>query len=234
MNYYKKIKEDLNNLCLECKFFNTNDCVKSKCSVGFAENAIKASNKDTIQIINDGIKLIPKNDTKLYNKNLIAKSIASICMLCKECSQYHDNNCTISLARQSLERTYLVNDIDFTGSILTYLLNISKQDKDFADKIKSEYDIMRNHPNEDIIMDKNFIGKKHPILVNLKENETYLWCTCGKSSNLPFCDGSHIGSTFSPLSFTAKKTEKINLCACNNTKNPPFCDGTHLTLTIKK
>lgn len=124
MNYYKKIKEDLNNLCLECKFFNTNDCVKSKCSVGFAENAIKASNKDTIQIINDGIKLIPKNDTKLYNKNLIAKSIASICMLCKECSQYHDNNCTISLARQSLERTYLVNDIDFTGSILTYLLNI--------------------------------------------------------------------------------------------------------------
>lgn len=234
MNYYQKIKEDLNNICLECKFYNTKDCIKSKCSIGFAENAIKASNKDSIQIIDDGVKLLPKNDTKLYNKNLIAKSITSVCMLCKECSQSHNNNCTISLARQSLERIYLTDDVNFNGSILMYLFNVSKQDQELADKIRNEYYAMRNQPNEEINIDKNSIGKKHPILVDLKENETYLWCTCGKSSNLPFCDGSHIGSNFVPLSFTSKKTEKVNLCACNNTKNPPFCDGSHLKLNIKK
>lgn len=155
-------------------------------------------------------------------------------MVCKECNQSHDDNCTISLARQSLERTYLMNDVDFPGSVLMYLFNISKQDQDLADKIRGEYDIMRNMTKKEIIMDISSIGKKHPISTDLRENETYLWCSCGKSSNLPFCDGAHIGSEFSPLSFTAKRSGKVNLCACNNTKNPPFCDGSHLKLQIKK
>ncbi|WP_156625718.1 CDGSH iron-sulfur domain-containing protein [Clostridium tertium] len=79
-------------------------------------------------------------------------------------------------------------------------------------------------------MDKSLIAKKTPILVDLKENETYLWCTCGKSSNVPFCNGAHIGTDFTPLSFVAKKTGKAKLCACNHTKTPPYCDGSHLKL----
>lgn len=230
MNYYEKTEENLNLICLECKFYETKDCIKSKCNIGFAINAIKASKQNGIQIIDDGLKLIPKNDTKLYNKNLIAKSIASVCKICKECKKAHNDNCTISLARNSLEHTCLSDDVVFPGSILMYLFNVSKQDQDLADKIKTEYDTLLDEPKEEIVMDKSSVAKKHPILVDLKENETYFWCTCGKSSTLPFCNGAHVGTDFTPLAFTAKKTEKAHLCACNHTKNPPFCDGSHLKL----
>jgi len=27
--------------------------------------------------------------------------------------------------------------------------------------------------------------------VEVEEGKTYYWCSCGKSKNQPFCDGSH-------------------------------------------
>lgn len=79
-------------------------------------------------------------------------------------------------------------------------------------------------------MDKPVVAKKGPYAVEVKEGETYHWCSCGKSKNQPFCDGSHKGSSFTPKAFTAKKTETVHLCGCKHTKNPPFCDGTHNSL----
>ncbi|MDV4150234.1 CDGSH iron-sulfur domain-containing protein [Clostridium sp. AL.422] len=230
MNNYEKTQENLNLICLECESYETKDCVKSKCNIGFSINAIKASNPNTIQIINDGEKLIPKTDMKLYNKDLIAKGIASVCKICMECNKGHDDNCTISLARKSLERTYLSVDVVYPGSVLMYLFNVAKQDEDLSNKIKFEYDSMDTESKQEVIMDKSSISKMNPISVDLKENETYFWCTCGKSSSSPFCNGAHVGTNFIPLAFTAKKTQKTHLCACNHTKNPPFCDGSHLKL----
>lgn len=79
-------------------------------------------------------------------------------------------------------------------------------------------------------MDKPVIAQKSPIPVEVKKGETYYWCSCGRSGNQPFCDGSHKGTSFAPLAFTAEKDETIYLCACKMTKNPPFCDGTHNNL----
>ena len=42
------------------------------------------------------------------------------------------------------------------------------------------------------------IGGYNPIRMEM-EPGTYYWCSCGKSSNQPFCDGSHKGSSFSPM-----------------------------------
>lgn len=232
MSYYEKIEESLNKICLECNFYETSECIKSKCNIGFAINSVKAAKKNGLQIINDGFKLIPKNDIKVYNKDLIARSISSICIFYKECKHEHHENSIISLARKSLESTYLKDDVNYPENILMYIINVAKQDQQLADKIKAEYDEILKKPKEKIIMDKTSIAKKHPILVELKENETYLWCTCGKSSNAPFCNGAHVGTSFIPLTFTAKKNKKAYLCACNHTKNPPFCDGSHLKLQI--
>ncbi len=79
-------------------------------------------------------------------------------------------------------------------------------------------------------MPKPEIYQKLPVGVELKKGETYYWCSCGKSSNQPFCDGSHKGSEFNPVKFTAEKDEKAYLCACKHTKNPPYCDGSHKKL----
>jgi CDGSH iron-sulfur domain-containing protein 3 len=76
-------------------------------------------------------------------------------------------------------------------------------------------------------MDKPIVAQKSPIPVDLKSGQTYYWCTCGKSSSQPFCNGAHQGTSFEPLAFTAKNDETAYLCACKQTKNPPYCDGSH-------
>lgn len=79
-------------------------------------------------------------------------------------------------------------------------------------------------------MEKPEISQTSPIPVEVKKGETYYWCACGKSAAQPFCDGSHKGTAFSPMAFTAETDETVYLCACKQTKNPPFCDGTHKSL----
>lgn len=79
-------------------------------------------------------------------------------------------------------------------------------------------------------MEKPTIAQKSPIPVELKKGETYYWCTCGKSSDQPFCNGAHKDTSFTPMAFTAEKDETAYLCACKYTKNPPYCDGTHNSL----
>lgn len=77
-------------------------------------------------------------------------------------------------------------------------------------------------------MDKKpVIAQKSPIPVELKKGETYYWCTCGRSTNQPFCNGAHEGTGFSPMAFTAEKDGTAYLCACKHTGTPPYCDGTH-------
>ena len=69
-----------------------------------------------------------------------------------------------------------------------------------------------------------------PCLRALEEGRRYFWCTCGRSKNQPFCDGSHAGTSFKPLAFVAQKTEEVLLCACKRTASAPFCDGAHNNL----
>jgi glutamate synthase domain-containing protein 2 len=79
-------------------------------------------------------------------------------------------------------------------------------------------------------MDKPKIADRAPTGVTLNAGEAYHWCSCGRSSNQPFCDGSHRGTDFTPLAFTADKDGEAWLCQCKHSKNPPYCDGSHATL----
>ncbi len=74
------------------------------------------------------------------------------------------------------------------------------------------------------------IASKTPFAIELEAGKTYWWCACGMSKNQPFCDGSHKGSTFEPVKFTADTAGKAWLCGCKRTSNRPFCDGTHQKL----
>ena len=65
------------------------------------------------------------------------------------------------------------------------------------------------------------------IAVEVEEGKFYYWCSCGKSSKQPFCDSSHKGSEFNPVTYKAEATKKMFFCACKQTNNPPFCDGSH-------
>ena len=66
-----------------------------------------------------------------------------------------------------------------------------------------------------------------PIAVEVENDKSYYWCTCGKSTKQPFCDGSHKGSEFSPVRFTATESKKVFFCGCKLTASQPMCDGSH-------
>jgi len=78
--------------------------------------------------------------------------------------------------------------------------------------------------------DTPIVAAKTPAKVELTEGERYHWCRCGRSSNQPFCDGSHAGTGITPLAFKAEKTETTYLCRCKGTGNQPYCDGAHARL----
>jgi CDGSH iron-sulfur domain-containing protein 3 len=66
-----------------------------------------------------------------------------------------------------------------------------------------------------------------PIEVFVETGKTYWWCACGRSQSQPFCDGSHRGTSFTPLKYEATEAARKSFCVCKKTRNPPFCDCQH-------
>jgi CDGSH-type Zn-finger protein len=71
--------------------------------------------------------------------------------------------------------------------------------------------------------------QKSPYVVEEEPGKKF-WCSCGRSSNQPYCDGSHKGSDFTPVAMEIEESKKVAWCGCKQSKNPPFCDGTHREL----
>jgi thiamine pyrophosphate-dependent acetolactate synthase large subunit-like protein/nitrite reductase/ring-hydroxylating ferredoxin subunit/CDGSH-type Zn-finger protein len=82
-------------------------------------------------------------------------------------------------------------------------------------------------------MSKPDIADTKPMAVELKAGETVWWCSCGRSKKQPFCDGSHQGTDFEPLEFTAEKDGRYFFCLCKRSANPPLCDSSHSRITAE-
>ncbi|WP_299456382.1 sterol desaturase family protein [uncultured Microscilla sp.] len=86
-------------------------------------------------------------------------------------------------------------------------------------------------------LNKNFVKQSYitakPLNITLDPGQ-YLYCTCGLSSQQPFCNSSHNGTKHKPMFFTTKKTQKVSLCQCKLTQTPPYCDGAHKKLKEKQ
>lgn len=61
------------------------------------------------------------------------------------------------------------------------------------------------------------LARKSPYAVQVEGGQSYMWCACGHSENQPFCDGSHKGTGFTPVKYTA---EKPNGCGSVAAKGP--------------
>lgn len=71
------------------------------------------------------------------------------------------------------------------------------------------------------------IASKTPYSVQVEEGKSYFWCSCGRSSKQPFCDGSHKGTEFVPLRYVAEKDRTVFFCGCKHSEKQPLCDGAH-------
>jgi len=76
-------------------------------------------------------------------------------------------------------------------------------------------------------MSNPVVADNKPVKVSLSKGQEYHFCTCGKSKSQPFCDGSHVGTSFNPKVIVAEEEGDAYLCACKHSGNIPFCDGTH-------
>jgi CDGSH iron-sulfur domain-containing protein 3 len=74
------------------------------------------------------------------------------------------------------------------------------------------------------------IAQKSPFGIEVEEGKSYFWCACGKSTNQPFCDGSHQDTDILPLKFTAEESKKVFFCGCKHSSASPLCDGSHQDL----
>jgi len=74
------------------------------------------------------------------------------------------------------------------------------------------------------------ISQKNPYAVEVEAGKTYYWCSCGRSKDQPFCDGSHQGTGLEPVEFTAKESGEAYLCGCKHSNDQPYCDGSHSKL----
>ena len=80
-------------------------------------------------------------------------------------------------------------------------------------------------------MNNPVIAGTKPIKVKLIKGQEYHFCTCGRSKSQPFCDGSHVGTSFHPKVIVSDKDDNAFLCSCKYSKNPPYCDGAHKKFT---
>ncbi len=66
-----------------------------------------------------------------------------------------------------------------------------------------------------------------PYAVDVEAGESYWWCSCGRSANQPFCDGSHKDTGLTPVKYEAEESKTVYFCGCKATQNQPLCDGSH-------
>jgi len=64
-------------------------------------------------------------------------------------------------------------------------------------------------------MSNPIVADNKPVKVTLSKGQEYHFCTCGRSKSQPFCDGSHVGTSFTPRVIVSDEDGE------------PFCDGTH-------
>ena len=73
------------------------------------------------------------------------------------------------------------------------------------------------------------IAKKGAHVIDEKAGKK-AFCTCGLSSNSPYCDGSHKGTGFTPEIVIIEEDKKVAWCGCKHSSKGAFCDGSHKKL----
>lgn len=74
------------------------------------------------------------------------------------------------------------------------------------------------------------VPRKGPYPIDVEAGKTYFWCSCGRSANQPFCDGSHKDTAFTPVRHDAEESRTLYFCGCKASAGAPLCDGSHSKL----
>lgn len=136
---FNGIKNILKDICSTCNLEGSSECIKSRCLAGFSSIVVEFyQNKGKLNI--PGAEtLVPGDDFKVYDRDLIASSIGETCRLCRQCRDNHSDDCVISLIRNSMETAFWGEIIPYPGNIIEYLQLIKERDMELADYVLTSY-----------------------------------------------------------------------------------------------
>jgi CDGSH-type Zn-finger protein len=70
--------------------------------------------------------------------------------------------------------------------------------------------------------------KEKPYFIIDEKPGKIAYCACGMSSDMPFCDGTHEGTSFEPYIVDVPKRRRVAVCGCGKSDKMPYCDGKHV------
>lgn len=121
---------DLSESCASC-----GECKKKECIIGYAKECVKDCLKNNVTYVMDGCNNIPLHDSKIFETEYLAKSIANILKQCKSCKEEHYDNCLINVMRSCYEVCIFGEIQKYEGSTFNYLNKIQNLNPDIADEI---------------------------------------------------------------------------------------------------
>lgn len=121
---------DLSESCTNC-----GECKKKECIIGYAKECVKDCLKNNVTYVMNGCNNIPLHDSKIFETEYLAKSIANILKQCKSCKEEHYDNCLINVMRSCYEVCIFGEIQKYEGSTFNYLNKIQNLNPDIADEI---------------------------------------------------------------------------------------------------
>lgn len=114
-------------------------CDKMRCLVGFAWTVAKYGAEKGVARVDGGLKLLPRDDYRAFYEDDLVAAIAATLHQCKNCRDNHEEECGVSLVRSALERALLGENLEYSGSVLGYLMELEQRHARFGQLVKEAY-----------------------------------------------------------------------------------------------
>lgn len=114
-------------------------CKKTQCLIGFCKIAIDYSEQRNSFQIPNGHKLVPKGDLKVYYEPDLIDALMEILIQCQNCSDNHDEECVLNVARRTVELALLGENFEYEGNAFGYLVKVNEYFPNIGSELLKAY-----------------------------------------------------------------------------------------------
>lgn len=115
-------------------------CDKLHCLVGFAGMVAKYGAEKGVARVDGGARLLPRSDYRAFYEEDLVAAVAATLHQCKNCRDNHEEECGVSLIRLALERALLGENLEYHGSVLSYLIDLKERHARFGEAVREAFE----------------------------------------------------------------------------------------------
>jgi len=143
-----RIQAAVNRCCkteAECK-----KCEKVSCLIGYCQIALDYSRQKNSFHIPRGNQHIPGHDFRAYYQPDLILALVEVLLQCQGCRDNHEEECVINVTRSALELALLGESLNYEGSALLYLIQVSRLNPDLGKELLQLYE--RNKSGKTLVV----------------------------------------------------------------------------------